>query len=60
MIIKKEFILNEDDIKYAIRDYLAYDVDDTDKLSVDLKVEQTPGVVNFVVSAVCTEKTEDD
>lgn len=60
MIIKKEFILNEDDIKYAIRDYLAYDVDDTDKLSVDLKVEQTPGVVSFVVSAVCTEKTEDD
>lgn len=60
MIIKKEFILNEDDIKYAIRDYLAHDVDDTDKLSVDLKVEQTPGVVNFVVSAVCTEKTEDD
>lgn len=60
MIIKKEFILNEDDIKYAIRDYLAYDVDDTDKLSVDLKVEQTPGVVNYVVSAVCTEKTEDD
>lgn len=60
MIIKKEFILNEDDIKYAIRDYLAYDVDDTDKLSVDLKVEQTPGVVSFIVSAVCTEKTEDD
>ena len=59
MIIKKEFILNEDDIKYAIRDYLAYDVDDTDKLSVDLKVEQTQGVVGFVVSAVCTEKTED-
>ena len=60
MIIKKEFILNEDDIKYAIRDYLAYDVEDTDKLSIDLKVEQTPGVVGFVVSAVCTEKTEDD
>lgn len=59
MIIKKEFILNEDDIKYAIRDYLAYDVEDTDKLSVDLKVEQTSGVVGFVVSAVCTEKTAD-
>ena len=60
MIIKKEFILNEDDIKYAIRDYLAYDIEDMDKLSIDLKVEQTQGVVCCVVSTVYTKKTEDD
>lgn len=39
MIIRKEFILDEDDIKEAIRDYLDYECDDKDDLRVNFVYE---------------------
>lgn len=39
MIIRKEFILDEDDIKEAIRDYLDYECDNKDDLNINFIYE---------------------
>lgn len=62
MIIKKEIILDEDDIKEAIKDYLFYyDVEDKDKVSVVLNAKMKTdgkGITGFEIIAICKEDTD--
>lgn len=60
MIIKREFILSEEDIKEAIKDYLCYEVEDKDKVSIvlnaKLKTDDTR-IAGFEIIAICKEDT---
>lgn len=61
MIIKKEIILDEDDIKEAIKDYLYYEVEDKDKVSVVLNAKMKTddeAIVGYEIIAICKEDTD--
>ena len=61
MIIKKEFILDEDDIKDAIRDYLDYEVEDKDKVSIVLNAKlktDDESITGYKIIAICKEDIE--
>lgn len=58
MIIKKEIILDEDDIKEAIKEYLYYEVEDKDKVSVVLNAKVKTDdkcIAGFEIIAICKE-----
>ena len=60
MIIKKEIILDESDIKEAIKDYLYYQVEDKDKVSIVLNAKpktNDKGITGFEIIAICKEDT---
>lgn len=60
MIIKREFILSEDDIKEAIKDYLYYEVEDKDKISIVLKAKlktDNERIAGYEIIAICKEDT---
>lgn len=60
MIIKREFILSEDDIKEAIKDYLYYEVEDKDKISIVLKAKlktDNERITGYEIIAICKEDT---
>lgn len=60
MIIKREFILSEDDIKEAIKDYLYYEVEDKDKISIVLKAKlktDNERITGYKTIAICKEDT---
>lgn len=60
MIIKKEIILDEDDIKEAIKDYIYYEVDDKDKVSVVLNAKiktEDKAITGYEIIAICKEDT---
>ena len=58
MIIKKEIILDEDDIKEAIKDYISYEVEDKDEVSIvlnaKLKTDVKP-ITGYEIIAICKE-----
>lgn len=58
MIIKKEIILDEDDIKEAIKDYLYYEVEDKDKVSIVLNAKlktDDKSITGYEIIAICKE-----
>lgn len=60
MIIKKEIFLDEDDIKEAIKDYLYYEVEDKDNVSVVLNAKPKTdgkGITGFEIIAICKVDT---
>lgn len=60
MIIKKEIILDEDDIKEAIKNYLYYEVEDKDKISIVLKAKlktDNECITGYEIIAICKEET---
>lgn len=60
MIIKREIILDEDDIKEAIKDYLYYEVEDKDKISIVLKAKlktDNERITGYEIIAICKEDT---
>lgn len=60
MIIKKEIILDEDDIE-AIKDYLYYEVEDKDKVSIVLKAKlktDDKSITGYEITAICKEDTD--
>lgn len=60
MIVNKEFILNEEDIKEAIKDYLYYEVEDKDKVSIVLKAKlktDDKSITGYEITAICKEDT---
>lgn len=60
MIIKKEIILDEDDIKEAIKDYIYYEVEDKDKVSVVLNAKLKTDdkcIAGYEIIATCKEDT---
>ena len=60
MIIKKEIILDEEDIKKAIKDYLYYEVEDKDKVSIVLNAKLKTDdkcITGFEIIAICKEDT---
>ena len=61
MIIKKEIILDEDDIKEAIKDYLYYEVEDKDKVSIVLSAKlktDDKAITGYKIIAICKEETD--
>lgn len=57
MIIKKEIILDEHDIKEAIKDYLYCD---KDKISIVLKAKlktDDKAITGYEITAICKEDT---
>ncbi len=56
MKVNKEFILDEEDIRSAIYDYLSCDLDDVEKATIDFKIiandEDDRGVQ---IEAICKE-----
>lgn len=62
MIIKKEIILDEDDIKEAIKDYIYYEVEDKDKVSIVLNAKlktDDEAITGYKIIAICKEDTGD-
>lgn len=60
MIIKKEIFLDEDDIKEAIKDYLDYEIEDKDKISIVLKAKlktNDKAITGYEITAICKEDT---
>ena len=60
MIIKREFILSEDDIKEAIKDYIYYEVEDKDKVSIVLNAKLKTDdkcIAGYEIIAICKEDT---
>lgn len=58
MIIKREFILSEKDIKDAIKEFLSVECDDPDKLNIEFKVMAFDmGDSGITFNAVCKEET---
>lgn len=58
MIIKKEIILDEDDIKEAIKDYISYEVEDKDEVSIVLKAKlktDDKAITGYEITAICKE-----
>ena len=58
MIIKREFILSEEDIKEAIKDYLCYEVEDKDKVSIVLNAKlktDDKSITGYEIIAICKE-----
>ena len=58
MIIKKEIILDEDDIKEAIKDYIYYEVEDKDKVSIVLNAKlktDDKSIAGYEIIAICKE-----
>ena len=59
MIIKREFILAEDDIKDAIKEWLYGECDDTDRLSIEFKLTASNTKnTDITLNAVCKEEIE--
>lgn len=59
MIIKKEIILDEDDIKEAIKDYIEYEVD-KDRVSIVLNAKLKTDdkcIAGYEIIAICKEDT---
>lgn len=57
MIIKREFILEEEDIKEAIKDWLSVECDDPDRLNIEFKVIAFDmGDSGITFNAVCKEE----
>jgi len=56
MVIKREIELSEDEVKDAIRQYLDYEVENSDDLVVNLEFLGTPGDEDFIFTAVCNEE----
>ena len=60
MIIKKEIILDEDDIKEAIKDYISYETEDKDEVSIVLKAKlktDDKAITGYEITAICKEET---
>lgn len=60
MIIKKEIILDEDDIKEAIKDYISYEIEDKDDVSIVLKAKlktDDKAITGYEITAICKEDT---
>ena len=60
MIIKKEIILDEDDIKEAIKDYISYEIEDEDRVSIMLNAKlkaDAKDITGFEIIAICKEDT---
>ena len=60
MIIKKEIILDEGDIKEAIKDYISYEVEDKDDVSIVLNAKMktdNEAIVGYEIIAICKEDT---
>ena len=58
MIIKREFILSEKDIKDAIKEFFFFFCDDPDKLNIEFKVMAFDmGDSGITFNAVCKEET---
>ncbi len=60
MIIKKEIFLDEADIKEAIKDYISYEVEDTDNVSIVLNAKMKTddkAIVGYEIIAICKEDT---
>lgn len=56
MVIKREIELSEDEVKDAIRQYLDYEVENSDDLVVNFEFLGTPGDEDFIFTAVCNEE----
>ena len=57
MIIKREFILEEEDIKEAIKDWLSTECDDSDRLNIEFKlIASDTGNSGITFNAVCKEE----
>lgn len=57
MIIKKEFYLDEDDIRAAIRDWLCYDCDNSDELLINFVIKKDTGSSDIdELQAICKEE----
>ena len=58
MIIKREFILSEEDIKDAIKEFLSVECDDPDKLNIEFKlISFDMNDSGITLNAVCKEET---
>lgn len=60
MIIKREIILDEHDIKEAIKDYISYEVEDKDEVSIVLKAKlktDDKAITGYEITAICKEDT---
>ena len=60
MIIKKEIILDENDIKEAIKDYLCCEVEDNDNVSIVLNAKlktDDEAITGYEIIAICKEDT---
>ena len=58
MIIKREFILSEEDIKDAIKEFLSVECDDPDKLNIEFKlIAFDMNDSGITLNAVCKEET---
>ena len=58
MIVNKEFILNEEDIKDAIKEFLSVECDDPDKLNIEFKlIAFDMNDSGITLNAVCKEET---
>lgn len=61
MKINKEFILDEEDIKDAIRDHLSYDyLEDSDKAVVEIRIiaDDNDDNKGIKIEAVCKETVD--
>ena len=61
MIVNKEFILNEEDIKEAIIDHLSYDyLEDSDKAVVEIRIiaDDKDDNKGIKIEAVCKETVD--
>ena len=63
MIIKKEIFLDEDDIKEAIKDYVSYELEDEDNVSIVLNAKiktNDEAITGYEIIAICKEDTGND
>lgn len=57
MIIKREFFLEEEDIKEAIKDWLSVECDDSDRLNIKFKlIASDTDNSAITLNAVCKEE----
>ena len=58
MIIKREFYLDEEDIRAAIKDWLCYDCDNSEELLINFMVKKGTGSSDIdELQAICKEES---